>query len=151
MSDSERRGIHRREEDTTAQEALDTGRTIFRTLTRTGRIATAVGSICLFAGVVIGAVSTATKMPAELKRTRAELDTASAATNRRVDSVHAEVSRFQEGIDSIRISQLEIKGQLALLRFSQCIVTRRVAPDARADGCDATKGGNSNSVPDPAK
>lgn len=136
----------RRQEDAALQDALDTNRTIFRTLTRTGRIAGAVGSLSLLVGIGIGAVSAAVKMPAEIRKTTQQLTALDSTTNRRIDALQVQQVEYRTSHDSIRQILSKIDGELTLQRYTQCIIARRVAPDIRPEGCDA-KGGAGGGTP----
>lgn len=141
--DAERRASRRRDEDVAAQDVLETERSIFHALTRTRRIGTLVGSICIMVGIAIGAASAMATLPKEVKRTQTQLASLDSSTNRRVDHVQLDMDNIRSGHDSIRQSLVDIKAELSMQRYTQCIIARRIAPDIRPDGCDAAgKGGS---------
>lgn len=114
-------------------------------LLNTGKVAGAVGAICMILGGVGAALGMRLVGPtasiAAESNARARGDS---ILGGRVDINATTIQQLRRSTDSLVTIMSDMRSDLRLSTYSQCVMFRKFAPELRAPGCDAAekRGGN---------
>lgn len=114
---------------------------LVRRLLHTGKVAAAVGAICLPLGGMGAALGMKFVGPSEGIKAeamvRARADT---VHDGRIDLNAAAIVQLRRSTDSLVGILTDVRSELRINNYGQCVLMRKFAPEMRAPGCDASAG-----------
>lgn len=132
----------RRDTDTETHEIAELAverATLVTRLLHTGKVAGAVGAIALVGGSMLTALNRRIVGPSDdIAALRRDMLAGDTAIARRVDVNSAAIANDRALRDSLVRIVLRFDAKLDRMAYSQCVLARKIDPDLRPDGCDAT-------------
>jgi len=148
----ERRKNRRRADDEAQAEIVEhavADAPLVHRLLQTGKVAGAVGAICMILGGVGAALGmrligpTAAIVAEAQARARGD-----SILGGRVDINSGTIQQLRKSTDSLVSIMTDMRSDLRLSTYSQCVMFRKFAPELRAPGCDAAeRRGNGSTTP----